>query len=751
MSSASRLLQRKPPGRRAGDGPCAPDRAPRRLGTSSRPVLAGLLAGLLLAGSASAETIAPRDEPVLLTGDRVIFDTRGDRVTAEGNVEISRGGRRLLADRVTYDQAQNRVRAEGNVVLLEPTGEAFFGDALKVTGDLREGLVERLRVLLANDARLAAARGSRQEGRVTELEDAVFSPCPVCAEDTRQPLWQIRADRVHHDQAERTVTYRNARFELFGVPVAYTPYLTHPDPSVKRKSGFLTPSFGSSSTLGLSVETPYYFDLAPNRDFTLAPIFTTDAGVVLAGEYRQLTEAGRTTLAGSVTHTEAYQSQPTDERDDRLRGHLEGEGRYRFGENDAGFDLAWASDNTYLRRYDFSNADVLRNRAYVERLMGHDYLAVQALAFQGLREDDDQGLIPIVLPLAQSRLRSSRFQDGSRVTLDSSLVALTRTEGLDTRRVSTEAGWEKPWIGGIGDEIRLRFSLRGDLYYYDGDPESFSSSGGEGSAGRLVPRATVDWRWPLIDETGPWQHVVEPVVSLNAAPYDLNDNGIPNEDSIVFEFDETNLFEADRFTGLDRVDEGVRVAYGLRFSSYGPAPLSVGGVVGQSWQPRRNRAFPSQSGVEKNFSDYVGRIDLRPSELVDLSYRFRLDRSDLVFRRNDINLAFGPPRLRFNIGYIELTDDPVDLAPREREEITAGVRVQMLDSLAVGAQFRRDLAEGRAVSNLFGLVYSHPCLVLVAGFEQRFTETGELEDETRFKVQVSLTGLGDGVSGLFGR
>ena len=110
-----------------------------------------------------------------------------------------------------------------------------------------------------------------------------------------------------------------------------------------------------------------------------------------------------------------------------------------------------------------------------------------------------------------------------------------------------------------------------------------------------------------------------------------------------------------------------------------------------------------------------------------------------------------PPRLRFNIGYIELTDDPVDLAPREREEITAGVRVQMLDSLAVGAQFRRDLAEGRAVSNLLGLVYSHPCLVLVAGFEQRFTETGELEDETRFKVQISLTGLGDGVSGLFGR
>ncbi|MDF1585706.1 LPS-assembly protein LptD [Marinimicrococcus flavescens] len=716
-------------------------------------LLASALPLFLSAGAAPTAAEEARRAPVVLTADEVTFDTEKNVITAAGGVELSQDGRRLLADRVSYDEPNDRVVAEGHVVLVEEGGETFFGDSAEVTGDLREGVVERLGALLAEETRLAAIRGTRREGNFTVLEQAVYSPCPLCEEGDRQPLWQIRAKEVEHDQEAGTITYRHATFELLGVPLAYTPWFSHPDPTVKRRSGFLVPTGGSNSELGLTLETPYYYTFAPNRDFTFTPLFTTQAGVVLGGEYRELREIGETRVGGSITRTDPYEREPGRDGGKEVRGHVEADGRYRPGRLwDAGFDLAWTSDDSYLKRYDISSQNVLQNHAYLQQVVGRDYLALHSYAFQGLRPEDSQGRIPVVLPLAEASLESSPLKWGSQLTFDTSFVALTRTEGLDTRRFSAELGWELPWVGPIGDLWRLRLSSRGDIYNIDGDPQSFSNEGGKDSQGRFVPRASLDWSWPLIGDTGSWQHVLEPAVAFTATPTGGREEKIPNEDSQVFEFDETNLFEPSRFPGLDRIDEGTRVAYGLRFSSLAPNGLSVGGVFGQSYQFVKDDTVPEDSGIGRSFSDYVGRLDFRPSDWLDLSYRFRADKNDLEFRRNDINVSAGPAALRLDLGYLRLSDEPTGLAPRSREELRAGVRVQLLDELAIGAQTRRDLNRGATVSNMVGLVYTHPCLTLTAGLEQSNTTTGELEDTTTFKVRVSLSTLGAQRlgTGLFG-
>ncbi len=712
---------------------------------SGRVLGAALSVVLVLLGPARAESpAAPRTSaPVLLTADEILYEPATGVITARGEVELSSGRRRLLAREVSWSEREGVVRARGEVVLIDPSGDTFFGDSLEVTGDLATGAVERFRALLRGGARIAARRGTREEGRHTVLEDAVYSPCPVCADGTRPPVWQIRAKRVSHDQETRDVTYEQARLEVAGVPVLWTPWFRHPDPTVERRSGFLVPTAGSSSTLGLTLEVPYHWVLGPDRDLTFSPIFTSREGVVLGGEYRELRPIGQTRLRGSFTYTEAYARQGRTPEGKELRGHLDARGRYRPAEAwDAGFDLRLSTDPTYRKRYGFGTDDVLENHAFVQKVVGPDHLGLHAYAFQSLREADRQGAIPIVFPLAEARLVSSPGRFGSIWTLDSSLVALTRRDGLDTRRLSTTLGFELPRVGRIGDLWRLRLDARVDGYVYEGDPVSFSGEGGQELAARFLPRASVDWRWPLFGTSGSWTHVLEPTVAFKLAPDSGRDRNIPNEDSQVFEFDETNLFEPSRFTGLDRVDGGTRLAYGLRFDSRGPFGVELSGLVGQSFQFRRNDAVPADSGVHKNFSDYVGRLDVRPHEFLDLSYRFRIDREDLQFRRSDLFASFGPPRLRFDVGWLRLSDEPTGLGPRSREELRAGVRLQMTDSLAVAARTRRDLNEDRTVSNLFGLLYTHPCFVLVAGLEQRFTTTGELDEETSFKIRLSLTNLG---------
>ncbi len=360
---------------------------------------------------------------------------------------------------------------------------------------------------------------------------------------------------------------------------------------------------------------------------------------------------------------------------------------------------------------------------------------------------------------SRSSCRSSRPRCGARrfptdpTSLStSSFTALTRTDGLDTRRLSTAAGWERPWVGSIGDLYSLRLNLRGDAYLTNGNPQNFGSEGGYNTEGRALPRATLDWSWPLVADTGSWHHSLEPVATFNLAPTGGNRGEIPNEDSQDFEFDETNVFAADRFPGLDRVDGGPRTAYGLRFGSVAPRGLSISGVVGQSYQFGKKTAFDANTGITRKFSDYVGSLDFRPSSLLNLSYRFRLDKQDFSLRRNDLNAAFGPRWARFNLGYLQLSDQQTDLGPRSEKQLTAGLRLQVTDNLALAAQTRQDITKDTPVSTMFGLLYTNPCLTIVAGFEKSNTQTGDLKNETTFKIRVTLSGLGTDTSGsgLFG-
>ena len=713
--------------------------------------LAILLVGLALAQPGRGQdldTEGGEGRPFLLTADTITYDTEADIVRAQGEVEISRGGRRLLADEVSYDQRRDRLGAKGNVVLIEPSGDAVFADTVEVTGDLREGFIDSVGVLLTDDSRLAAARGVRRDGNISELESAVYSPCELCPDGEGSPLWQIKARKVIHDQAAKTVAYEDAWFEFLGLPVLYTPYFAHPDPSVKRKSGFLAPSFGSSSELGLLLETPYFFNLAPHYDFTFIPIFTQDAGVVLGGEYRQRHEAGQTRLSGSATYTDRHEFDVDNPKGGQeLRGHFRGQGYYEVADKTgAGAEIFLASDNSYLERYKIDNDDVLENRLWVERVDSRDYLGLNGYYFQGLRETDQQKRIPVVLPLAEARYISEPLWQGSQLVYDSNVLALTRQDGLDTRRVSQSAAWQLPFIGPIGDLWRLEASLRGDGYYVEGDPQTLDETGDTATEARLLPKLTTDWSWPLVGETGTWSHEIEPVAALNIAPNGGNSDNIPNEDSRLFEFDETNLFEANRYPGLDRVDGGTRVAYGVRFSSIGPRALEVSGVFGQSYQLLGSSPFPEGSGLDDALSDYVGRVDFRPSALLDLSYRFRLDESDLKLRRSDLNAVFGPSALRFGLGYLNLSSEGVEGGEgglNSREEVVASVRAQVTPRLAIGAQTRQDLTRNDTVANQVGLIYTDPCLVVAAGLEQSFTTTGEVDDETTLLVRLTFKNLGE--------
>jgi LPS-assembly protein len=709
------------------------------------------LAVALLADAPASQALDIGEGPVLMLAREVRLEPN-DVIVAEGDVEILRGERRVLADTVRYDQRADQIEALGNITLVEPGGEVLYADRILFSGDLRNGVASQLRARLQDDSLLAAAGGRRIDGTRTEMDQVVYSPCPICRDSDEPPLWQITAQEVNHDQETRNITYKNAFLEMFGVPIAYTPYFSHPDPTVERRTGFLPPIFGSDSNLGFTLETPYYFDLAPNYDLTVSPIFTTMENAVLTADYRHLLESGRFDLGGSIT----YASKPGSESDPNpkgqtWRGNIEGEGDFHLGNYWGwGYDLAVASDDTYLDRYGFSDADVLQNRLFTERIWSRNYAVVEGYGFQGLREEDDQGMIPVALPQAGLELTSQPLLWDSRVGLNSSALALTRSDGLDTRRLSTDVSWELPKQGPIGDLYRLTLSARGDFYNTDGDPETFGQEGGINDEGRFVPRATVDWSWPLLGAGFGLSHMVEPIVSGTWSTTGNNPSSIPNEDSQDAEFDDTNLFKPSRFPGIDRVEGGGKISYGVRYGLFGGGRETVSGLFGQLYKFEDDPRDDSGLGGS-GFSDYVGRINVQPTDWLNLRYRFSIDHNSPSLVRNEVGANVGISWLRLDAQYLflkndpgdpDLQDDPDEPVVGEREEVIIEAELRATSWLSLQGELRRNLDQDRWVYYRAGLTYIHPCLEVFAGMQRKFTRDRDADPETSVAVRLAFKNLG---------
>ena len=698
--------------------------------------LAAVLAAAPTAGAAEANTPVISDVPILLRADTMNYDREFGIVTASGNVEVSQENRVLLADTITYNQREDVLTASGKITIMEPTGDVLFAEYVELTGDLKDGIIEDLRILLSDSARVAAAGGRRSDGNRLDMRNAVYSPCNLCPEDpTKPPLWQIKAAKVVHDQKAKNIEYSDAWLEFAGIPVAYTPYLSQPDPTVKRRTGFLAPSFGSSSDLGFVLRTPYFVDIAPNMDATVTPILSTKGGGGAAGEYRHRLADGEIEISGSVV---------IDSEDD-IRGHLFSEGRFEFDETwRGGFDIQRTTEDTYLRRYDFSGERTLTSRLFAEGFRRRNYFGANAYALQGLREDDDPGQTPLVLPIIDFSHVGEADPYGGRTSLDANLLALSRSEGTDSRRLSLEAGWRLPHIDPSGLVFELSTSLRGDIYHVNGQNRGEPEGKFSGITGRMVPQAAVEARFPVSRYQGTVSQVIEPIVQFVVSPFGGNPNEVPNEDSQDFEFDDTNLFTTNRFSGLDRVEGGPRVNYGVKWGIFGRSGGTTALVIGQSYRFKADDTFEQGSGLEDNASDVVAKLHVSPGSQLDIMYRTRLDNDNLEARRNEINLRLGPPVLRLSADYL-FFDGQRSSGFNEREEINFALNAQLSRRWRSKFTAVRDLSDedGGLRSAGLSLTYEDECLVFSANAKRTFFQDRDLTPTDTVFVRLTFKTLGD--------
>ena len=689
-----------------------------------------------------------KDEPILFRADQVRNEEKVGLIVATGNVEFVQGSRTLLADKVTYNQLEDTITATGNVTLLEPTGEVVFADHADLAGDLRSGIIDNIRARLADDARLAAARAHRISDTRTEYHKAVYSPCKLCIENpSSSPIWQLKAYNVVHNKKSQNVTYTDSFLEFYGVPFIYTPFLSHPDPSVERRTGFLIPTYGNHSDLGSIVRTPFYLDIAPNMDATFAPMVTSKKGVVGSGEFRHRLSRSHYTLAGSLA-----QPSHDGDRGNKIRGHFKGEWRHEFNSIwRGGTNLNLVTDDTYLQRYGFDTADTLENRVYAEGFFGKSYASANAYYFRGMRSGDVAGETPIIFPMLDFNYVGYPGRYGSIWKADANLVALTRTDGASTRRFSVINKWEIPYTTKGGELYRFFGSLQTDAYWVNDISEADAPGNTiSGLSTRIFPQIGLDWRLPMARRYGSLTHMLEPIVGVIIAPSGKNTDRIPNEDSLSFEFDETNLFSETRFGGIDRVEGGPRVAYGIHSGLFGLGDSFSSFFIGQSYRLEESDDFGRDTGLRSHFSDVVGRVQIEPAHYLSALYRFRLDKDNFEARRNELQASVGVPWLNLNINYLSVNrkdwddvSDPDDKF-QDRDEIALGLTSQFTPKWQFGIDTRRNLASGGGVVRRGAfLTYKDDCLEFRTDYSRDYTVNRDIQPSDTIMFRLVLKTLGE--------
>ncbi|MBT2134410.1 LPS assembly protein LptD [Croceibacterium sp. LX-88] len=699
----------------------------------------------------------PRE--VAFEANALEYDSNADLVTASGEVLLRSGDRSVRADSVTWNRTSGQITAMGNVRAVDEDGNQLFTDSLELTDELKEGAMSNLLLAFRAGGRLAAAEGRRDETGNVVLDRASYSSCPVVDDDgcPKQPSWRVTARRVRYDSETKTIRFDGAYLELFGKRILPLPGITV-QADGGPSSGFLVPDVGINASNGFEVTASYYWHMAENRDLLLTAFAYTEAVPMVSAQYRMLTDSGAFQATGYLTYGTRIpldSTVPTEEKD--IRGYFFGNGKFQLDPNwSVTSSLRFALDRTFARRYDITRDDRLRSMIDVERIDDDSYLSISGWVTQLLLVQQPQGLVPIALPLIDYRQRIADPILGGQFEIQANTLAITRTEGQDTQRAFARAEWNLRRITDWGQELTATVYLRGDLYHSDSSILTGTPSyrGRDGWQARGVAIGAIDMKWPFVGSFLGGTQVITPRVQLAAAP-EIENLTIPNEDARSIDLEDSNLFALNRFPGYDRVEDGARVTYGLDWAAEIPS-WRAKATIGQSYRlTDKPSLFPDGTGLTEQFSDWVGRTEIRYRDFVKLTHRYRVDKDNFAVRRNEIDATLGSDETYLEVGYLRLNRD-IDLNfedLQDREELRAAGRVAFAKYWSVFGSAVVNLTNSEEdpsftsdgfepLRTRLGIAYADDCLEFGFTWRRDYVAVADADKGNSFRIYFALRNLG---------
>ena len=693
---------------------------PTQEGASIDPGRGGL--GLKLELELAAPGVARIDEdlPIFVEADRV--DGVVDRsLEASGNVVVRRRGQTLSADRMTYSVPDNAVTVSGNV-RSRRLGDTISGDSAYYDLNSNSGHIDNSQFSFGFGkyrARGSAGRIDILDRDRYRVERASYTNCDIGDDD-----WYLKTSRLDLDNLREVGVARDATIYFQGVPILYTPWIDFPLGS-RRKTGFLAPLVGTTNNSGFEVSLPFYWNIAPNRDYTLNTRLLAKRGVQFNNEVRYLEPAFKGQLRADVL--------PHDRITDETRWAYSFQHSQLLAERLRGFvNLQGVSDNNYF--IDLSTNVAATSQTNLPREFGLTYngdsfsVLARSQQFQTLQSADNS-VIPPYARVPQLVLRAAQ-ENVHGVNLD------FFGEVVNFEQPQQQSGWRQvyyPWatypVRGPYWYLTPKLGLNYTVYTYPGE--------GRPTDTRSLPIFSLDSGMTFDRATAffgrGFRQTLEPRVYYVYIPY-KNQDSLPVYDTAEADFNLTQVFTENQFTGWDRINNAnqITTAVTSRLLEPGSGVEWVRGTLAQRFYFETLQVTLPGQAASSNNSDLLaglaGRLTRNWSANLNLQYAVE----DGDFEKFNVGFRYHPePRKILNFGY-RFTNNSI-----EQVDVSA---LWPLSRRWFGTmRWNYSLDGGGLLRGLVGLEYNESCWA--ARFvAQRFV-TSVTDHSSAFFLQLELKGL----------
>ncbi len=690
-----------------------------------------------------------------IEADELSQDETTNKVVAKGHVEARYNGRTLRADQVIYDSATGAVVARGNITIINTDGTAEFFQQATLDKDLSQGIALAFSTRLAGNIEIAAASVNRKSPLYAELTDVIFTPCPVCAKNPT-PTWSIRARKAVEDKKKQIVYFRDAVIEVHGLPIFYTPVFWQADPALPRKSGFLTPSITTSHSRGLSWQQPYLQVISPSEDVVISPQIDTKVNPFLNVDWRRRFYSGEMEVRAGYAYDQNFDSNGNRFGPATSNSYILANGLFKIDSHwQWGFTAERASDPLIFDRYAVNDpfedhglygADDRRliSQVYTTRQDQESYLSIAAISVQGLRATDINSTFPTIAPLIEAHYEPRDGLFGGSLRLDGSAVVLSRDQsptdptepGVNSRRGTVEADWQKSFIFGDGLRLDPFLQVRADVYGLSNLPAPYAPNA---TVTRAIETGGFNLSWPLFKRGDGVTYILEPIAQVAISPVVRQDPRIPIEDSTDFQFDTTNLFQINKSPGFDLLDSGQRLTVGGEASAQFDDGRDVTVEAGRVFRAEGDPDLPARTGLGTTSSDWVLGADTTPLKGFQLFGRVRLDSANFTVNQLEVGADVTTQRFIGQVRYLQEDQDPTGVPVKDIDFQAEVYVTQHWGFTAYGA---REFEAGAWRRRDVGIVYRDDCIrfEVVYRRDETFNRTWGPSDGVSFRLTLATLG-----------
>ena len=689
----------------------------------------------------NVENINKKD-PISFEADHMDYNIKTNILTASGNVVLQQNQLQIQTEKIMYDKENDTVSIPDSTRITFPDGTKSVVEQMVLHPKASEANATTLSGEFTDGSHMKAEKiTATQNGNLIIMENASYTPCDMCQD--KSPLWQVEAKKITQDFNDHVISYKHMLLDVKDIPILYFPYFQMPDMTIKRKTGFLIPTIRHNHEMGFSIETPFFINLTDNQNLLFTPIISANHMPLGILDY----DARFTKGVVSV------QLSGTQDKDSKNEGHIKGVFEYDMTPDIrlSGQYFRTISD-TYFRRYDIPNINdsdsFLTSHLTGEYFGTRFYSKAKMWHFQSLMNDVSSTSIPLVIPTLDMQYTTlPLFNTNIQAFTNLNGAMYNTREHFKSNRLSLTQGFKQAYTTPFGLLMQNNVSIRLDGYALDTGNEGLYSKHANDSynKGRFFPVASTKLSYPLVAQTKNSTQILEPIAMLIAAPNTKNSQDIPNIDSTVFDFDDTNLFSENRFAGYDRIETGSRINYGLRWTAYhnGAQNRTLSILFGQTYRLHQSEELRDVMGYHHHLSDYVGNVRLS-YEYLQLYYRFRLNRENFSKRKNDVGLAIGSNPFRLHVNYLFQNAYTLDNKLYDEEnEIQFGVGSQLTKNWQTSAYYRYNLKkDGGPIEYGAQLRYDNECTSVVFSLNKSFARDRNYKGSTSLMIKIFLKTLG---------